>query len=210
VCVSGTPYTLGKALDNRKKFQEDFFKTYGLGWPWPIGQAEADFTRYLLGSHRIPWSAYWSTVDGGLVSDMWHAAYTRQHCGRGRQGLTILWLRFIANPGVATFWTAHNSSIFVHTFSAAGRAALSRETYNERRFINITLVMLLLVQYSQTYHTSIPRLAALCNPNTPCLRILADNFYPRKYPVEVGWFGTWYGLILTELSCAAPVISGVC
>jgi hypothetical protein len=210
VCLSGTRYSLGDAFIKRYEFQRDFFKTYGPGLPWPMGQAEVDFTVYLQGSHRIPRSSYWTVVDGGLVSDIWHAAYTRQHCGRGRQGSTLLWLRFIAAPGVATFWRAHNASIFVHTFNGAGQTALGMETYNERRFINITLVMLLLVQNAETHQSNYSQLYALCNPNTPCLRILAEDYYPTKYPVDSGWFRTWYGLALTWLSCQTPVIPGVC
>ena len=214
VCVSGTVYTLGKALSfsYRKQFQQDFFKTYGAGWPWPIGQAEVDFTGYLQGSHRISRSPYWTVVDGGLVSDIWHAAYTHQHGGRGRQGSTIRWLRFIAAPSVATFWIAHNDSIFVHTFDGAGQAALSTETLRERQFINVTLVVLRAVQAVETHHSNTidDQLFALCNPNTPCLEILAHSYFPPTYPVDYGWFHTWYGVALTRFSCLAPAISGVC
>lgn len=66
------------------------------------------------------------------------------------------------------------------------------ETYNERLFMNIAL--LLLAQNMETLHSSYSQLYALCNPNTPCLRLLADNHYPREYPVNGGWCGTWYGM----------------
>jgi hypothetical protein len=211
VRLSGHTYTLADALKIRVKFQQDFFKAYAPGWPGPLGQAEADFTAYLVSSGRLARSSYWNSVDIGLVIDIWQAAYSRQHGGGTSNGNVRLWLRFIATPTVGNFWAAHNTSIYSHTFSGAGQAALGMETQREKQFINITLVMLMYVAIENIFgDLGRTPLLGICNPNTPCLKILADNYYPINYPVTTEWFSMWYGTTLYMLSCISPALSGVC
>jgi RHS repeat-associated protein len=122
VRLGSRTWTLDDALRDRPGFQLAFFKVYASGWPSSWGQAEVDFTRYLVQSGRIRRSPYWSSADGGLVTDVFQAAYIHQHGGKERRGVVLEWLRFISAPNANTFWRAHNDSILLHTFDGVGQA----------------------------------------------------------------------------------------
>jgi RHS repeat-associated protein len=214
VRLGGTCYTLDYAWGHRAHFEFDFFTAYGSGWLGIWGQAEVDFTTYLYLSGRIAGSQFWAGVDAGLIKDMWTAAKLHQHHqehGWLSEGIA-LWIDFIYSPGVATFWDAHNYSIFDYSFSSAGLSWFHHEPRNERRFINDTLVVLLDVQLVEEGFagSSAAVLSVLCWPNTGCLKTMVDRFYPREYPVAGSWFNGFGGWVLTWAACLTPVFNGVC
>jgi RHS repeat-associated protein len=198
VRLGSRTWTLDDALRDRPGFQLAFFKVYASGWPSSWGQAEVDSTRYLVQSGRIRRSPYWSSADGGLVTDVFQAAYIHQHGGKERRGVVLEWLRFISAPNANTFWRAHNDSILLHTFDGVGQAALHMETRREQKFIN-TLVVLLEVQRAETGWAPIIEgsTVLVCFPTSPCLKVLVAQFYPMEYPVSNAWFNTWYGRLDT-------------
>jgi len=137
-------------------------------------------------TRRLEHSPFWTGVDGLLVTDMFAAAWDHLH-GITRSGIATVqhWLDFIADPGLATFWLAHNASIFTAAFSARGRRWFSQEPHNEQRFINDALVLLGgSGTYEMMFPTDVETLA--CGPETPCIGLFAHAFYPPIPPRHPG------------------------
>ncbi len=219
------------ALSNRLGFEHDFFEMYGGGPGLGLGQGEYDFTKYLIESGRIsgpsgPGSLYWSSVDGDLITNMFLGAADVQGGFTSGNHTVQHWVNFIEDPAVATFWIAHNDSIFTSTKNHMG--LFNQESGNERAFIEDALWALnetAEIQLGNRDGDYIRILAesilgpgggivgdadmvahvlfATCQPDTPCLGWAAQQ-YPGHYPAEDSWFHTPIGLGIGFLACTEP------
>ncbi|MBL8961750.1 MAG: hypothetical protein JNJ98_17955 [Gemmatimonadetes bacterium] len=159
------------------------------------GRSELDFMRWEIrrgvlnpvdGAPGARGSAWWRAVNAdflvdGVLASLGHEAGLP---AEGAPRSVEPWLRWIASPGAASWYRAHNTSIIA---GYAGRLRLAAaEQRPEQVFVNLVLYRVLFAQ-AMVEGAEFGTLGRfLANPRLPSVDLMVHlpDFYPDHYPLS--------------------------